>query len=536
MKKITKLMLFVAFMCLTFGVSASTAVIDFEPTGIGYYWGWNGFENSGDATAPLVANPSATGINTSATCLKQTISAGSQPWAGVQPGGFNYITPFYMDATTTIVKVMVYKSVISPVGIKWENSAGGSKGEIKVSNTLINQWEELTFDFTSRIDAGLQVSRIIIFPDFPDTRTAGSVCYIDNITLNNITIPAQNFDLSTTSISSPATASSPSFNIISTNTWAVASNQTWCVPSAASGSGNATINLAIEANANYNNRTAIVTITGSDATTKTVTVTQEAAVFTLPDSPTPTVSAANVISVFSDAYTSGVSALDTQYWYNASWSNATSASSTNNVKKVTVGGTTGACLGFIFTAIDISSMAKLHMDIYATVTGTVAVGVPSGGDHYKLNIAVTANQWTPIDLSLTIDLLKDGTGEALTAANLTAINQVGIWKLDAPLASFYVDNVLFYNGTYSSLNGINNIIAENGIKCYPSIATDKLTVSANSEIAEISIVSLLGQTIKTQLVKAISNTIDLNNLATGNYFVRVKMENGQVGALKFVKQ
>jgi hypothetical protein len=83
-------------------------------------------------------------------------------------------------ASNSIIKIMVYKSVISPVGIKFADPTGWSFGEIKVSNTKINQWEELTFNFSSRI--GQKVcDQIIIFPDFPATRTVGSINYWDNI-------------------------------------------------------------------------------------------------------------------------------------------------------------------------------------------------------------------------------------------------------------------------------------------------------------------------------------------------------------------
>ena len=42
---------------------------------------------------------------------------------------------------------MVWKNVISDIGIKFVDSTAAAQPEIKVSNTLINQWEELTFDF-----------------------------------------------------------------------------------------------------------------------------------------------------------------------------------------------------------------------------------------------------------------------------------------------------------------------------------------------------------------------------------------------------
>jgi hypothetical protein len=57
-----------------------------------------------------------------------------------------------------------------------------------VSNTLINQWEELTFDFTGNI--GLPESngivQLIIFPDFDlSGRTSDRIVFFDNVRLTD---------------------------------------------------------------------------------------------------------------------------------------------------------------------------------------------------------------------------------------------------------------------------------------------------------------------------------------------------------------
>jgi uncharacterized surface protein with fasciclin (FAS1) repeats len=76
--------------------------------------------------------------------------------------------------------MMVWKSVISPVGFKLEASTnGGPVTEVKVSNTVVNQWEKITFDLSSLV--GYSYDRIVIFPDFPATRTSGTTVYIDTI-------------------------------------------------------------------------------------------------------------------------------------------------------------------------------------------------------------------------------------------------------------------------------------------------------------------------------------------------------------------
>jgi len=81
---------------------------------------------------------------------------------------------------------MVWKDVISDVGIKFADATSAAQPEIKVANTLINQWEELTFDFSSRIGVYPVVKdQIIIFPDFELAgRTQDNICYFDNISFS----------------------------------------------------------------------------------------------------------------------------------------------------------------------------------------------------------------------------------------------------------------------------------------------------------------------------------------------------------------
>ena len=89
-----------------------------------------------------------------------------------------------LSTSNAIIKIMVYKTVISDVGIKLVNPTGGAQEEIKVANTKINEWEELTFDFSSRIGNGLDgstnIDQIVVFPDF-QARTSDNIVYFDNI-------------------------------------------------------------------------------------------------------------------------------------------------------------------------------------------------------------------------------------------------------------------------------------------------------------------------------------------------------------------
>jgi len=160
--------------------------IDFEAAGYGANWQWTTFENGSNPSLEIVANPNPSGVNVSSTVAKFTALVTGAPWAGFESVHGQGIGLFNLTAANCQIKMMVYKTTISPVGLKFATPAGGSTGEILVSNTLVNQWEELTFDFTAVINAPTStgIDQIIVFPDFTQ-RSDNNVCYIDNIKFSN---------------------------------------------------------------------------------------------------------------------------------------------------------------------------------------------------------------------------------------------------------------------------------------------------------------------------------------------------------------
>ena len=180
MKKIT---LFAFLMLLNFGFSQNNP-ITFETGGFGASWTWNTFENPTTPCPPLVigANPSATGLNTSATVASYTPVVGAPFYAGTETA-HGAIGTFTLSASNCTVKILVRKPVISNVGIKFATAGGASTGEINVPNTLINQWEELTFDFSGKIGepSSTGIDQIVLFMDSNGGRTSDNTCYFDNI-------------------------------------------------------------------------------------------------------------------------------------------------------------------------------------------------------------------------------------------------------------------------------------------------------------------------------------------------------------------
>lgn len=175
-------------LVLVTGAKAQST-LDFEPAGSGANFGWNVFENGANPALEFVANPNSAGINTSANTAKYTTLLEGQPWAGCETQN-DAMPPWTLSASNCIIKVMVYKDVISDVAIKLTQVGDAALPEIKVANTVINQWEELTFDFSGQVpNTAAQIKNLVIFPDFPaggaNSRTYASVTHFDNITFSS---------------------------------------------------------------------------------------------------------------------------------------------------------------------------------------------------------------------------------------------------------------------------------------------------------------------------------------------------------------
>ncbi len=158
--------------------------VDFEAGGIGADWTWTVFENSSNPPLEVIENPDKSGINTSDSVAQFIATTGGQSFAGAITQN---IGAFKFDETNRTIKLMVWKTVISDVGIKFETSSQASPGEIKVANTKTNEWEELTFDFSGYANQAEDFTGLVIFPDFRDRSgdAENNTIYFDNLTFTD---------------------------------------------------------------------------------------------------------------------------------------------------------------------------------------------------------------------------------------------------------------------------------------------------------------------------------------------------------------
>lgn len=159
-------------------LQGQNAPIDFEANGHGAFWSWRVFENDDNPPLDIVANPDTTGINKSDSVALFTARLGGATFAGFESTHGIDIGSWTVTAANSTIRIMVLKEVISDVGIKLVRFDNWSLGEIKKSNTVIGEWEQLEFDFSAHI--GNTYDQIVIFPDF-NGRSSEQKIYLDNI-------------------------------------------------------------------------------------------------------------------------------------------------------------------------------------------------------------------------------------------------------------------------------------------------------------------------------------------------------------------
>ncbi len=174
-----KIFLTLLLASITFiSATAQNIPIDFEINGNGADWTWTTFENETNPSLEIVPNPDPSGFNTSPTVAKFTALQAGQPFAGCETLHGAGIGSFTIDESNSIIRISVWKSVISDVGIKLVRADNWSLGEIKISNTLTNEWEQLEFDFSAHM--GNTYDQLVVFPDF-NARTSDNIIYFDGI-------------------------------------------------------------------------------------------------------------------------------------------------------------------------------------------------------------------------------------------------------------------------------------------------------------------------------------------------------------------
>lgn len=182
-----RLLSFLLIMVAVFpAVWGQVTILDFESAATTTTFQYFGSSLEPSLTS-TIANPDASGDNTSATVLQFAKPAACQTWAGAYSNP-NPTTPVDVTSSTHIT-VKVWMDHIGNLGLKLENSSTGGANWLQTkANTKINQWETLTFDVTipgeetpNTAAAGNVYNTVTLFFDFGTSPAADLTYYLDDI-------------------------------------------------------------------------------------------------------------------------------------------------------------------------------------------------------------------------------------------------------------------------------------------------------------------------------------------------------------------
>ncbi|MDG1730500.1 MAG: T9SS type A sorting domain-containing protein [Algibacter sp.] len=254
---------------------------------------------------------------------------------------------------------------------------------------------------------------------------------------------------------------------------------------------------------------------------------------------TPARDQADVLSIYSDAYTTPPPSNGTQVFAGATL-NGITVESNNTLELITplAGG------GFqnqyfadgAVQPIDLSAFTHIHMDIYfngtpieGSIFQVIVQDYSAGGavnirDAFDVN-GLATDQWHSIDALFT-DFVENPT------AARTQVSQL-IFSQAGPLfGDIYLDNIYFYTEATASVD--DNNLAK--FKIFPNPTQDSWTVKTETtNITSITVFNVLGKSVLSITPNTKEATINGSSLKTGLYFAQVKTAQG-MSSLKLVKR
>jgi len=256
-------------------------------------------------------------------------------------------------------------------------------------------------------------------------------------------------------------------------------------------------------------------VTGNTSVNTVVVTAKTAASITA--APTPTRPAANVISIFSDAYTNVANTNYFPGWGQSTVATQVQLATGNSALKYANLNYQGMELG---SHVNAGTMIKIHLDVYTENETMLQITPISPAKEFLVTLSpLVLNTWNSYDI-----LLSSFTGVVMS--DVFQFKLVGSGG-----KTVYIDNLYFHDGT-TALWGVS---ADKSIKIYPTMVSNEINIKSEKEMSQVQVRNLLGQTLKTMSATGRDASIDLSTLSAGNYFVTVKLTTGLVSTYKIVK-
>jgi hypothetical protein len=251
--------------------------------------------------------------------------------------------------------------------------------------------------------------------------------------------------------------------------------------------------------------------------------------------------AADVVSIFSDAYTSiAINAWGPNWGGSSARINDFPIQSNPTKVMDVAAGQVFAGIDFAPTLFDATSLLTFHMDYYISAplpagqTMSIKLSNHNGGSGETSAIEFVptpqSGQWVSIDIPLS------NFTAASVPPNLSrnAIAQIVITAArtdnNVPV-KIYMDNIYLHKNT---ILGTQSFSASK-IKMYPNPATNMLNIEALNEIENISVYNLLGQEVISKTTNNKVVNLDIASINSGIYIIKTTID-GVVSASRFVKE
>jgi hypothetical protein len=417
------------------------------------------------------------------------------------------------------------------ISVKIVNTIDGGEAIQSLGTTVTGSWQSVDIDMSTFAVNKNKITQILIDPASPNT------LYIDNFYFYKASVdPLKDATLTDLKVNGTTVTG---FGSSTTNYTYEVPSGTVIVPqiTAATTSNGSATKVITQASAIPGSAT--VKVTSADATTtKTYTV---SIVAVGPPTAAPTPPArpiADVVSIYSDAYTNiPIDNFDAG-WCGGPATTAVTIGGNNTLKKIT--GVNCQGIDFQTKRQNLTDFTYLHFDFYITDTDLVGdvfnlklVNFNGGaGESSALEVNINggttpqlvANQWVSVDVPITA---LGGVIAGSLARNDVA--QIGITT--ANVTNVWYDNIYLHKNTVLGTQKFET----STVKMYPNPVKNTLTIDANSAIQRVSVYNILGQEVLKASPKSNSVTLQTNELQKGVYMVTTEID-GKVSTSKVVKE
>jgi Secretion system C-terminal sorting domain len=402
---------------------------------------------------------------------------------------------------------------------------GPIEKQVTLTPTL-SGWNSYDIALTEYSNQNLPLTNIFQFK-FVGTPFGTSKVYLDNIyfwktpppagtpTIGALTVPAKKVGDASFNLTDPTSNSTGAFSYTSSNT-AVATISGKTVTIVGAGSSTITANQAA----------ASPYLAGSVTANLVVSAVATGTPTTPPSRP-----AADVVSIYSNAYTN-ISPIN----LDAGWCGGGAIEATIVSGNDVLAYKGNACQGITFPSDpkNLTGFTNIHVDFF------IATGTDLPGKVF--NLKTVALNGSAVEINLDINTLSPvpvpGTwysfDRAFTTGELSAIAANPIMHEFGVTSN--MQNSVWYDNLYLHKNTLGTTQFETAkVKMYPNPMKNILTVEANSEIQRVSVYNILGQEVLKASPKSNSATLQTNELQKGVYMVTTQID-GKVSTSKMVKE